>query len=219
MKVGKSGDEGGHGRRSQFRRRCDTRSVPPVPTADLRVLPVSASLTRGGRGRTPDDLPERVPWAPARDDDAFRAGLAVQDRAERLHRAPLVGGETAATRGARRSRSAAGGRACDRLRRRGHARADGPRRGPRLDAGPPAPGDSAARVAGALVSRDRSRAQPLARCRGDAHLPCPPHACVGARTAAGRRNATTAERRRSSPRRAHTEVRRPRAVAHAIRSR
>src|SRR5205814_1589321 len=55
---------------------------------DLPLLPAPARLARGGRGRRPEHVPERLPRPSARRRARARVGLALQDRAQRLPLAP-----------------------------------------------------------------------------------------------------------------------------------
>src|SRR3954452_24159789 len=66
----------------------DASAVRAVRQADPRLLLPAAALARGSRGCRPDDVPQRLSRAAAGDGHRVRAGVAVQDRAERLPRAP-----------------------------------------------------------------------------------------------------------------------------------
>src|SRR5205814_6810304 len=87
------------------RSRCDPRSLRAVRAPDLLVLPAPAREPRGGRGCDAVDLPECLPWDPARRRPGVRVGMALQDRPERvpdaaaLLLAPAPGGDAGRPRG------------------------------------------------------------------------------------------------------------------------
>ena len=69
-------------RRCRARRRGggDPGALRALRAPDLRLLLPPARLARGGRGRRPEHVPERVPGAPAGDRARGGVGVAVQDR-------------------------------------------------------------------------------------------------------------------------------------------
>ena len=156
-----------------LRGRADAGALRALREPDLPLLPPPARLARGGRGRRPKHVPERLPGPSARRRPRARVGMALQDRPQRL---PLAAAVVVAARPDRVARGLRAGRGADTgagAARRGADRTAGRAR---ADAGEPAPGNPAARVAGPLVSRDRRGARRDPGSRGDAHLPGAPHA-------------------------------------------
>ena len=156
------------------RRRRDPGPLRAPLGTDLRVLRQPTRLARRSGGRAPVDVPERASCAAARRHTRGRARVVVQDRAQRLPYATPFDASSRPRRVAERLRRRAGRAACAAAGVTRESAA--PDRGARAHAGEPAPRDSAPRVAGALVSRDRRRAEAVAVRGRDADLPGTSHA-------------------------------------------
>ena len=179
---------------------CDPGPVRALLRAAARLLLPQARQPRGGRGRRPADVPERVPRPEAWDRPGGRVRVALQDRRERLPHPATLFVPARPGRDTRRHPGAPG------VRRRaaadGDRRADPAAEGARRDAGDAVQGDPPPRVAGPLVPRDRGRDGAHAAGRRDTHLPRAPVAGRGARAPGGADDAprAAAERASTSPR-------------------
>ena len=142
------------------RRRCSNGT-----RANLRLLPEPARRQGGGRGRSPDHVPERLSRAPPRRRAESRGGLA----ATRSPRTSAWSGTARAGGGSRSSGSgdARGGRGAGPRRRRA-VRAE---RRARSACPATAAGAAPARMEGAVLQRDRDGAQAVPGGRRDADLP------------------------------------------------
>ncbi len=149
-------------------RRCGERSLRALLRTDLRLLPAPARVARGGGGRRPDDLHERLPRPLAGNRPRARVGLAVQDRPQRVPLAPTLLLASRQGRVAEQLRGAPGDHSRTRA---GLGRADLAPRRARGDAREPAARDSSAGVARTHLSRNLGRARALSGCGRDADLP------------------------------------------------